>query len=427
MRIAVLTSGGVDSSVALATLAQAGHDVHAFYLKVWLEDELEHLGDCPWEEDLRYARAVAGQFGVPLTVIPLQRAYREGVVAYLLEELERGGTPSPDLFCNSRIKFGAFPDWVDAEVPGRRFERVATGHYARRVETADGVELHRAPDPVKDQTYFLSRIGARQLDRAMFPVGDLRKAEVRALAAGRGLAPRDRPDSQGICFLGNVRYRDFVAAHLGERAGPVVDEATGEQLGTHRGHWLFTIGQRRGLGLSGGPWYVSGKEPAANRVLVRRGAGRAREPLPVRGPSLDRGRRVLRLGTPPRPGAARTGTGPGAGVVERDRGRGGRARPAGRGPRSGSVRRPLPGYPLPRIGTHPGRDGRRTPPLTARHPPVSSPELLKQTSASALHGSKQTPVCYHALGLRLRPPSPEWTASNSRCSTTGWRGHCGNR
>ena len=274
MRVAALTSGGVDSSVALARLVHNGHDVHAFYLKVWLEDELEHLGECPWEEDLRYARAVAGQFGVPLTVIPLQRAYREGVVTYLLEELERGGTPSPDLFCNSRIKFGAFADWVDAEFAAGRFERVATGHYARRVETAEGVELHRAPDPVKDQTYFLSRISARQLERSLFPVGDLQKAEVRKLAARLGLAPRDRRDSQGICFLGNVRYRDFVIAHLGNRPGPVVDQATGDEIGTHAGHWLFTIGQRRGLGLSGGPWFVAGKDPGANRIIVRRGAGR---------------------------------------------------------------------------------------------------------------------------------------------------------
>lgn len=274
MRVAALTSGGVDSAVALARLVEAGHDVHAFYLKVWLEDELEHLGECPWEEDLRYARAVAGQFGVPLTVIPLQRAYREGVVAYLLAELERGGTPSPDLFCNSRIKFGAFADWVDAEIPGGRFERVATGHYARRIETAAGVELHRAPDPVKDQTYFLSRISARQLERSLFPVGGLQKTEVRRCAAQLGLAPQERRDSQGICFLGGVRYRDFVMAHLGDRPGAVVDEATGDQIGTHRGHWLFTIGQRRGLGLSGGPWFVAGKDPRANRVIVRRGAGR---------------------------------------------------------------------------------------------------------------------------------------------------------
>ena len=297
MRIAVLTSGGVDSAVALATLAQAGHDAHAFYLKVWLEDELDHLGECPWEEDLRYARAVAGQCGVPLTVIPLQRAYREGVVAYLLEELERGGTPSPDLFCNSRIKFGAFADWVDAEIPGGRFERVATGHYARRVESAAGLELHRAPDPVKDQTYFLSRISGRQLERSSFPVGELQKTDVRRLAARLGLAPRDRPDSQGICFLGGVRYRDFVTAHLGERPGPVVDEATGDEVGTHRGHWRFTIGQRRGLGLSGGPWFVAGKDPAANRVIVRRGAGRPTLRFPLAG--------LHWIGGAPAPGAER--------------------------------------------------------------------------------------------------------------------------
>ena len=277
MRVAVLASGGVDSSVALARLVAAGHEVEAFYLKVWLEDELAHLGECPWEEDLRFARAVAAQCGAPLSVIPLQRAYRERVVEDLLAELRRGGTPSPDLFCNSRIKFGAFLEWVDGWVDGelpRRFERVASGHYARRVETPAGVELHRAPDPVKDQTYFLCRLSRAQLERALFPVGGLRKTEVRAIAARLGLAPGSRPDSQGICFLGRIAYRDFVRAHLGERPGPVVEEASGRELGEHRGHWLFTIGQRRGLGLSGGPWFVSGKDPDTNRVLVRRGAGR---------------------------------------------------------------------------------------------------------------------------------------------------------
>ena len=282
MPIAVLVSGGVDSSVALARLVEEGREVHAFYLKVWLEDELQHLGRCPWEEDLRFVRAVTERLGVRLTVIPLQRAYRERVVAYLIAELERGGTPSPDLFCNARIKFGAFPewiderigDWVDAEIPRRRFERVATGHYALRAEGRGGVELRRGADPVKDQTYFLSRISEGQLERALFPVGGLQKTAVRQIARRLGLAPQDRRDSQGICFLGGVRYRDFVRAHLGERPGAVVDEATGDEIGRHRGHWLFTVGQRRGFGLSGGPWFVAAKDPASNRVLVRRGAGR---------------------------------------------------------------------------------------------------------------------------------------------------------
>ncbi len=277
MRVAALVSGGVDSAVALARVVADGHRVEACYLKVWLEDELDFLGTCPWEEDLRFVRAVTARFGVPLQVVPLQRAYRERIVAYLLDELVVGGTPSPDLLCNARIKFGAFLEWAEGAVGPGRFDRVATGHYARRVEGPDGPELHRAPDPVKDQTYFLSRISRAQLERLLFPVGDLVKTEVRRIATRMALAPSGRPDSQGICFLGGVRYRDFVRAHLGERPGSVVEAESGRELGTHAGHWLFTLGQRRGLGLSGGPWYVVGKDPDRNVVLVRRGAG-----LPIR-------------------------------------------------------------------------------------------------------------------------------------------------
>lgn len=274
MRIAVLLSGGVDSAVALARLVEAGHETRAFYLKVWLEDDLEYLGECPWEEDLRFARAVCDRLGVALEVVPLQQEYRETVVAYLLRELEAGATPSPDLLCNSRIKFGAFFDRLDR---AGAFDRVATGHYAvlpGAVGAPERPELHRAADPVKDQTYFLSRLSPAQLARSLFPVGGLRKTEVRRLADRLELAPRRRPDSQGICFLGKVRYRDFVRSRLGDRPGAVVLEESGEEIGTHRGHWFFTVGQRRGLGLSGGPFYVSGKEPAKNRLLVRRGSPR---------------------------------------------------------------------------------------------------------------------------------------------------------
>lgn len=317
MRVAVLVSGGVDSAVALARVVEAGHRVHAFYLKVWLEDELASLARCPWEEDLRFVRAVTEALQVPLSVVPLQRAYRERVVAYLLEELERGATPSPDIFCNSRIKFGAFPDFLDAEVGGRAFDRVATGHYARRCAGPQGPELHRAKDPVKDQTYFLSRLDAAQLERSLFPVGALTKKEVRRIAARRELAPAGRPDSQGICFLGNVRYRDFVRAHLGVRRGPVVEESSGRELGVHAGHWLFTIGQRRGLGLSGGPWFVSAKDPAGNRILVRKDAGRPRRRFPVGdlhwiGAPPEPGERLLlkiRHGAELFPGNLRTGGG----------------------------------------------------------------------------------------------------------------------
>ncbi len=280
MRVAVLVSGGVDSSVALARLAEAGHRAEAFYLKVWLEEELADLAHCPWEEDLGFARAVCDRLGVRLRVVALQHAYRSRVVEYLLAELRAGGTPSPDLFCNSRIKFGAFLDWLDAEHPG--FDRVGSGHYAVAAPGPAGPELRRAADPVKDQTYFLSRLRGDQLERLVFPLGGMAKRDVRQRAAQLGLPTHDRPDSQGICFLGGVRYRDFVRSRLGERPGPVVDASSGATVGEHRGHWFFTIGQRRGLGLSGGPWFVSGKDAAGDRVLVRRGAAPPVSRFPVR-------------------------------------------------------------------------------------------------------------------------------------------------
>jgi len=264
MRVAVLVSGGVDSSVALARLARSKErDLVAFYLKIWLEDELAFLGECPWEEDLVYVRAVCDDLGVPLEVLSLQQDYHALVVRPALEELRAGRTPSPDLACNALVKFGAFVDRV-----GESFDRVASGHYAR-VERASGrPRLLRAPDPIKDQTYFLSRLSEAQLARAMFPIGHLTKAEVRAEAEALGLATRARPDSQGICFLGKLRFPDFVAATLGEAPGDIVDADTGALLGHHRGLWYHTIGQRRGLGLGGGPWFVVGKDLAAGRLLV---------------------------------------------------------------------------------------------------------------------------------------------------------------
>ncbi len=270
MRIAVLVSGGVDSSVTLRLLAAEGHEVHAFYLKVWLADEMAHLGTCPWEDDLRYARAVCEQIGVPLTVVPLQQAYHEKVVATVLEELAAGRTPSPDIGCNRHVKFGAFFSELDRL--GQTFDRVATGHYAR-VER-DGTpqpRLLRGVDPVKDQTYFLYRLDAAQVARLVFPLGHLHKAEVRALAESLELPNRARPDSQGICFLGGIRYDDFVRASLGERPGSVRDAVSGRRLGRHRGVWFHTIGQRRGLGLGGGPWYVVAKDVEQDLVWVVHG------------------------------------------------------------------------------------------------------------------------------------------------------------
>ncbi len=279
MKIAALVSGGVDSSVALSLLRSEGHDVTAFYLKVWLEDELSHLGKCPWEEDLSFAREVCRRLDVPLEVRSLQRPYWDRVVRYAISELEAGRTPSPDVLCNQHIKFGAFLGEIDSS-----FERVASGHYARREELRGRVLLKRGIDPVKDQTYFLARLSQEQLARALFPLGGLQKIEVRRLARELDLPNQDRRDSQGICFLGKIPYRDFVRHHLGEREGEIVDADSGRVLGRHRGYWFHTIGQREGLGLSHGPWFVQGKDIVRNVVTVShrdRLAERSRESFDV--------------------------------------------------------------------------------------------------------------------------------------------------
>jgi len=263
-KIAVLTSGGVDSSVALALLAEeGGHDLHAFYLKIWLEDELAFLGSCPWEEDLRFVREICDRLEIPLDVVPLQREYYERVVSVTVSELEAGRTPSPDVLCNRLIKFGAFVDHIDPS-----FDDIATGHHARVDRSSDLVRLLKGVDPVKDQTYFLCQLSQTQLARCLFPIGHLTKAEVRAEARRLALPNRDRPDSQGICFLGRVPFDAFVEHHLGRASGTIRDIDSGAELGSHRGFWFHTIGQRRGLGLSGGPWYVVWKDHRTNELLV---------------------------------------------------------------------------------------------------------------------------------------------------------------
>jgi len=180
----------VDSSVSLRLLKDAGHEVSAFYLKIWLEDELSFLGECPWEEDLKYVRAVCEVAGVPLSVVPFQKEYHERIVSYVIAESKAGRTPNPDVFCNTLIKFGAFVEKYGAE-----FDRVATGHYAS-TEMRDGkARLLRSADAHKDQTYFLSRLTQEQAAKAMFPVGGYRKEEVRELAAKYALPNATRKDS----------------------------------------------------------------------------------------------------------------------------------------------------------------------------------------------------------------------------------------
>lgn len=267
MKIAMLLSGGVDSSVALHKLVEQGHDVTAFYLKIWLEDELAHLGNCPWQEDLSYAQAVCDQFSVELKVVSLQKEYWQEVVSYTIDQIKKGFTPNPDIMCNKRIKFGFFWDKIDTDV----YDYIASGHYAHIMrDDHDQVQLMTAPDKIKDQTYFLSQMSVDQLQRCVFPIGNMSKETVRVDAQRYDLPTKDRKDSQGICFLGKLKFRDFVAAHLGEQVGDIVEVETDKILGEHQGYWFYTKGQRQGLGLAGGPWYVVDKDIAQNIVFVSR-------------------------------------------------------------------------------------------------------------------------------------------------------------
>jgi tRNA-specific 2-thiouridylase len=237
--------------------------VHGFYLKIWLEDEMASLGECPWDDDLRYVRDLCDRTDVPLRIIPLQKEYHDRVLAESIEEIRQGRTPNPDVLCNRMIKFGAFFDAIDDT-----YDSVATGHYAQCERKGGTAWLKMSTDPIKDQTYFLSLLTQKQVSRAMFPVGSFTKGQVRAIAKDLDVAAQDRPESQGLCFLGEIRYDEFVKFHFGEREGDIVEKESGNVLGKHGGYWFYTIGQRKGLDLPGGPWYVVGKDVRSNVVFV---------------------------------------------------------------------------------------------------------------------------------------------------------------
>lgn len=264
MKIAVLISGGVDSAVVVHLLSQKPDlDLHLFYIRIGLDTD---EGDCSAEEDIEMCRLIAARYRLPFDVVSLHQEYWDNVMEYALRTVKAGLTPNPDIMCNRIIKFGYFEQrW------GREFDLTATGHYASTA-VVDGVKyLATAVDPVKDQTDFLARITREQLAHAMFPLGDLPKSEVRRIAAEAKLPNAFRKDSQGICFLGKINYNDFIALHLGERPGPIIEIETGRKLGEHRGYWFHTIGQRKGLGLSGGPWFVVKKNITDNAIYVSRG------------------------------------------------------------------------------------------------------------------------------------------------------------
>lgn len=266
MNIAALLSGGVDSSVVVHLLKENGITPTLFYIKIGRDDD--ELLHCTSEEDIEMAALIARKYGCELEIIDLHKDYWDNVVAYTIEKVKHGLTPNPDVMCNKLIKFGVFEQRA-----GKHFDKTATGHYATTTQIEGITFLSTAKDPVKDQTDFLAQITQLQVSKLMFPVGDLMKSEVRLIAEKAGLPSAKRQDSQGICFLGKVNYNDFIRRYLGEKKGPIVEWENGKILGHHNGFWFHTVGQRKGLGLSGGPWYVVKKDIDANIVWVSKGYG----------------------------------------------------------------------------------------------------------------------------------------------------------
>jgi tRNA-specific 2-thiouridylase len=270
-RVVVGMSGGVDSSVAAWLLKQQGYDVVGVFMKNWEDDDDDEY--CSSREDLVDAASVADVIGIELDAVNFAAEYRERVFAHFLRDYSAGRTPNPDVLCNSEIKFRAFLDHALA----LGADRIATGHYARVRRDARGrAELLGARDAAKDQTYFLHRLTQAQLAPVLFPLGEMTKRDVRAIAKREGLPTHAKRDSTGICFIGERPFRDFLARYLPRTPGPIVTPE-GTRVGEHQGLAYYTLGQRQGLGIGGKrdgdalPWYVAGKDMARNALIVVQG------------------------------------------------------------------------------------------------------------------------------------------------------------
>lgn len=277
-RVYLGMSGGVDSSVSALLLKEQGYDVTGVYMKNWSED-LPGM-KCPWAEDLADAKRVAVQLDLDFEVWDFEKDYKAKVVDYMLAEFKKGRTPNPDVMCNELIKFKLFYDWAIE----RGADFIATGHYAQvspvknanQAETDSSetaapakVDLLKAVDANKDQTYFLYRMSDAATAKTLFPIGAMTKPEVKQLAAERKLDVATKKESMGICFVGEVGMKDFLQQYLDAKPGEIREQETGEILGYHDGAIFYTIGQRHGLYLGGGlPYYVVGKDLAANIVYV---------------------------------------------------------------------------------------------------------------------------------------------------------------
>lgn len=262
-KILVAMSGGVDSSVAALLLKEQGYAIEGAYMKNWINED-EILGDCPWQQDIEDAAAVADALDIPFRVVNLMKDYRERIVDYLLDGYRSGVTPNPDVMCNREIKFGVFLDYALEQ----GFDQVATGHYAQLV---DGKIIEGA-DPNKDQTYFLAMLRPDQVARANFPIGHLLKPDLRRLATKAALPNAAKKDSQGICFIGNIKMADFLREYVPDNPGPIIRADDNQTLGEHRGLHYFTIGQRRGIGIPSNTdnqnYVVVDKDSARNALLI---------------------------------------------------------------------------------------------------------------------------------------------------------------
>lgn len=270
-KVIVGMSGGVDSSVSAYLLQQQGYQVEGLFMKNWEEDDSEEY--CTAAKDLADAQAVCDKLGIKLHTVNFAAEYWDNVFELFLAEYKAGRTPNPDILCNKEIKFKAFLEFAAEDLGG---DFIATGHYVRRDDSTGHTQLLRGVDHNKDQSYFLYTLSEQQLAQSLFPVGDLEKPEVRAIAEKLGLATAKKKDSTGICFIGERKFREFLARYLPAQPGKI-ESVTGEVVGEHQGLMYHTLGQRKGLGIGGmkdsndNPWYVVDKDMTRNVLIAAQG------------------------------------------------------------------------------------------------------------------------------------------------------------
>jgi len=286
-RVTVGLSGGVDSAVSALLLKQSGYDVSSIFMKNWNEDDDENY--CPAEEDYADAQTVAAKLDIPLKAVNFAAEYWDKVFAFFLESYQKGHTPNPDILCNKEIKFKVFLDFALADKEsdknpdgmlnsGGAFgaNKIATGHYAQVKEKNGNYLLLKGKDNSKDQSYFLYTLNQHQLSKALFPLGEIEKTEVRKLAEDNNLDVYDKKDSTGICFIGERNFNQFLGRFLKSNPGDIVSE-NGEIVGKHKGLIYHTLGQRKGLGIGGSknstgePWFVAQKDQEKNQLIVVQG------------------------------------------------------------------------------------------------------------------------------------------------------------